>query len=73
VIQSGEEQESVIEVQFEDKNFYKQFKIKNSNNYSLAALNYRGLVLASKGQSDANDNEYQKEDENLDLISRVYF
>lgn len=36
-------------------------------------MNYRGLVLASKGQNEIDDEGYEKEDENIDTISRIYF
>lgn len=51
--------------------FYKKFKLQNSKNYSMASMNYRGCVLASKGPNDVNQEGYLENDN--DGNSTVFF
>lgn len=48
---------STVEVEFFDKNFHAMIKLDNEFHLEIAAMNYRGLVLASKGPNSREPDE----------------
>lgn len=64
-----------IDVEFFDKNFYVPLKFDNDQNYEMAAMNYRGLVLASKGPNnrDTGEDGYLNDEETGEEPSKIYF
>lgn len=52
-----------VDVEFTDKTFHRDFQLNDDFTFSMACLNYSGLLLASRGEVQ-DDNQYEEEDLN---------
>ena len=60
-----------IDVDFSNKNFHRNLVLSDDYQVSMAALNYSGMLLASKG-SDTNEDEYENDEEvSMDMDAKV--
>jgi len=55
-------QGATVDVEFMNKTFHRNFSIPNEYNYTMAALGYTGLILASKGK-EVNLDKYEDDEE----------
>lgn len=62
----------MIEVDFADKEFHAKISMEDPFNYSLAAMNNSGLVLASKAISSSQEYDNEEDFEKFQFDADAY-
>ena len=55
---------AVVDVDFTNKNFHRNLTINNTYSYTMAALNYNGVLLASQAE-EKNEDAYEDDDDEV--------
>ncbi|KAL4447139.1 hypothetical protein ABPG74_013991 [Tetrahymena malaccensis] len=72
IILREEDRNLFLEFDFPDKEFHSRITIKNLHNYSMAAMNRQGFILASKAISSSQEYESEEDFERFDFHQDAY-
>lgn len=71
VILSKNNQFTSINVEFQDRQFHRNFSISDDFRSNMACLNYSGLFLGTRGERDQDEDAYEDDEEAVNEIEKA--